>query len=36
VEKSSRRNLLIFVSVRILRPDGQPYNLQGTGTALAN
>ncbi len=36
VEQSLRRNLLIFVSVRILRPDGQPYNLQGSGTALTN
>jgi general secretion pathway protein D len=26
-EQSIKRNLMIFVSVRILRPDGEPYNL---------
>lgn len=37
VEQSQRRNLLIFVSVRILRPDGQPYNLQaGSSDRVAN
>jgi general secretion pathway protein D len=25
-EKTQKKNLLIFVTTRILRPDGEPYN----------
>jgi len=34
-EQSIKRNLLIFVSVRILRPDGEPYNLGVESSDLA-
>ncbi|MEO0454454.1 MAG: hypothetical protein AAFY98_10005 [Verrucomicrobiota bacterium] len=36
VEQSVRRNLLIFVSVQILRPDGQPYNLDSPKGTISN
>lgn len=34
-EQSIKRNLLIFVSVRILRPDGEPYNVDVSNSGLA-
>jgi general secretion pathway protein D len=34
-EQATKRNLLIFVSVRILRPDGQPFNASAGELASA-
>jgi general secretion pathway protein D len=34
-EQSVKRNLLIFVTVRILRPDGEPYNANAGVNAIA-
>lgn len=34
-EQAIKKNLLIFVSVRILRPDGEPYNPEAGVAALA-
>jgi general secretion pathway protein D len=34
-EQAIKKNLLIFVSVRILRPDGEPFNVGSTKVAAA-